>query len=95
MIKVLPLFYNLFLVFLSYFFEIKLLLALGTEVIQIFDDPLPDAFLMEDMIARQHDCILHVIITNCAGEIMKFIQILSFEPLQQRHRGGQFSDAVE
>lgn len=78
MIKLFLLSHNLFFVFLPYLFKIKLLLALWTEVVEIFDNPLPDALLMEYMVARQHYCVFHIIIANCAGKIMKFIQILSF-----------------
>ena len=84
-IKVFLLFHDLLLIFLIDFLEVKFLLALRTEVIQIFDDPLPDAFLVEYMIAGQHDCVLHVIVANCAGEIVKLIQIISLKPLEQRH----------
>lgn len=47
-------------------------------MVEIFDNPLPYALLMKYMITWQHNCIFHIIITNCAGKIMKFIQILSF-----------------
>jgi hypothetical protein len=35
--------------------EVKLSFALGAKIIQIFDDPLSDALLMEDVLAGQHD----------------------------------------
>ena len=59
--------------------------AFRTEMIQIFDNPLSDTFLMEDMSTRQQDRLFHVFVTNSAGKIMELIQLLSFYLFEISH----------
>lgn len=75
--------------------EVKFVLALGAEMIEVLDNPLPDALFMKDVLAREENCLLHVFITNCAGEVMKLIQLVPLHFLQETHSLRQLFDAKE
>jgi len=68
--------------------EVELSFALGAKVIQIFDDPLPDALLMEDVLAGQHHRLFHVVVAHRASEIVELLQLLPFHLFQLLHRTG-------
>jgi hypothetical protein len=73
--------------------EVELLLALGTEVVEVLDDPLADALLVEDVPAGEEDCVLHLLITDSAGEVVELLQLFPLDPLQVLHRPRQTSDS--
>lgn len=54
-------------------------------MIQIFDNPLSDTFLMKDMSTRQQDRLFHIFIANSAGKIMELVQLLSFYLFEISH----------
>jgi hypothetical protein len=67
----LPLLSVFSLIILFYLIEVKLLLAFGAEVIEVFDNPLPDTLLMKYVFTGQLNSLIHVIIADCAGQVMK------------------------
>lgn len=79
-------------VLFSEIIEVELSFALGAKIIQIFDDPLSDALLMEDVLAGQHHRLFHVVVAHRASEIVELLQLFPFHLFQLLHRTGQFSD---
>lgn len=55
------------------------MLALGTEVVEVLDDPLPDALLVEDVPARQKNGLFHVFIADSASQIVELSQLLPLD----------------
>jgi hypothetical protein len=76
-------------------FEVKFVFALRTEVVEILDDPLADALLVKDVFAGEQNSFGHILIANCAGEVVELVQLLSSDLLQQSHGLGEFLDAKE
>jgi len=64
-------------------------------MIMIFNDPLSDTFLMENMPTRQHDSLLDFLVTNCTSQIMKSLQLLSFYFFEKTHSARKSFDSTE
>jgi hypothetical protein len=58
---------------LSNLIEIKLLFALWAKVIQILNNPLPNALLVEDVLAGKHYSVSHIVIADSTGEVVKLL----------------------
>lgn len=72
--------------------EVEFMLALGAEMVEILDDPLPNALLVEDVSAGQQHTFSHVLIANSASQIMEIVELISFQLLEESHCLGQFLD---
>lgn len=54
-------------------------------MIQVLYYPLPDAFLVENMLAGKQHCLLHVLVAHSAGQVIEIVQLLVLHLPQQTH----------
>lgn len=54
-------------------------------MIKVFDDPLSNAFLVEDVLTRKHNTLFHILVAYCTGQIVKFVKLISFQFFEEGH----------
>jgi hypothetical protein len=69
-------FLNFLFVFLFFIIKVELLFTLGTEMIGILDDPLPEAFFMEEVLAREKGGFSHVLEADHTCIVMVLLDLL-------------------